>query len=312
MDAILSRAGIPGSSGASASLSPVAQGLHTVWSCRVGTRTIAVKELQLRPSIAGWRERFERAGVVEREVASRGDFLPRSIVTDSGSVVFDVEGRWFLLHEWVDGIPVSHLNSAEDWTSLASIMATTATVPVDMLPSMPAAGDDPPAAIGDVIEALPNRSESAEVHRILATCNDRVEALLADERAGDSVIGHRDLTVQNLLRRRDGRLVILDWENAGRSSLESELGRLCASIPPATAIDNIAYAVGALPAAARGRLLLKDSAWLGDWVRGHLMFMRYWALSRPDRTERLVLHAQQLRQAIDNAPRLLAAAAEAI
>jgi hypothetical protein len=278
----------------------------------VGTRTIAVKELQLRPSIAGWRARFERAGVVERGLAGHSDFLPRPIVSDSGSVVFDVGGRWFLLHEWVDGSPVSHLGSPEDWTSLAVMVAATATMPIDTLPSTPTVADDPPAAIGDVIDALPDRPGSAEARHVLATCDTRVEALLADERAGDPVIGHRDLTVQNLLRRHDRRLVILDWENAGRSSLESELGRLCASVPPATAVDNIASAVGALPAATRGRLLLTDSAWLGDWVRGHLMFMRYWALSRPDRTELLVLHAHRLHQAVDNAPRLLAAAAEAI
>jgi aminoglycoside phosphotransferase (APT) family kinase protein len=165
---------------------------------------------------------------IQEAAAAVGVRVPTITRSVEGDVVATVAGRGVRVYEWVDldvplEVPIAEEMVADAGWILGRIHSLPTAAPADPI-------DDwytiPPSR--DEWEALVGRADAAGAAwaaRLAANVDAMVD--LDHMTAGDPgpvIFGHRDFDPSNVLRRRrDGRLVVLDWENAGAIPADWEL-----------------------------------------------------------------------------------------
>ena len=261
-------------------------GVNGLWQVRTERGEFAVHAMHPRPQIL---ERCERTMAVERAAATAGVALATPVpdpATGRAAVVLDGTHEPVVVHEWVAAEPVhvdrcppelyrrlgGSVARVHGLSAFADAMAdetltrrTTADGWIELARSARRRGfawADPLAAAAGELEAAVD-----ELDRWDASSGDAV------------VLGHRDLTSQNVLDR-DGTPVLIDWEDVGPIHAGNEIGR--------TALDNLGRdgvldherltalldgyaAVRPLPPLGRH--------WCSLWLRGLIVFGEHCARS---------------------------------
>lgn len=256
-------------------------GVNGLWRVRTDAGGVfAVHAMHPRPGLA---ERTEAVLAVERAAMDAGVSVARPV----GAT--DVAGVTVVVHEWVDAEPVDVDRSPPSLyaglgRSLARLHGLGLTWPA--------------ALADDALDVRPGEADWLELadaararglgwsDAIAGGATDLVRALDTLDRwdavadaAEPTVVGHRDLTSQNVLDR-DGTPVLIDWEDAGPITAGAELGR--------TALDNLGRAgvldddlllaflrgyAGERPLPPVGR------HWCSLWIRGLVVFADHCARS---------------------------------
>ena len=245
----------------------------------------AVHAMHPVPSIA---ERCERTMAVEQQAAAAGVPLATPVPdpeTGRAAVRFDGGDEPVVVHEWVDAEPVHVDRCPPDlYRRLGASVAR-----VHALPAGPARADDTlnrrtTAAEWEDLAASAARAGFAwadglrEAAPELEAAVDELDTW--DATSGDArVLGHRDLTSQNVLDLA-GTPVLIDWEDHGPIDAGNELGR--------TALDNLGrdgvlddVRLTALLAGYAGVRPLPPLGrhWCSLWLRGLVVFADHCARS---------------------------------
>ena len=222
------------------SLTPVAGGwTHRIWRAETPSAVYAVKQF-LRDDKPGL-ERLRRAVTYEMEIWCAGWLrMPRPHVAVDGRIVVDdfplLDGGvgWVRMHDWVAGTPLS---GGVACTLEAAYEVGALLARLHCRPALEEAGHalDPGFDPGFVSEA--NWQSIAEHldrdDTALSDCSARLRALrpfvaemhaASEEICGEMVLSHGDVNQTNCLRDDVGRIVLLDWDNAGPVNSLRELG----------------------------------------------------------------------------------------
>ena len=196
---------------------PVATGrLGRIWRLTADRGAYAVKDSQLPIDPA----EVARDAAYQDVVRAHGVAMPAVVRTPAGEVLADIDGP-VRAYAWVDLLPSTRrLDPVTVGGLLARIhrVAVPTTEPVDGWYVEPVGA----AAWEDLVGRLAAAG---------APFADRLAALLPEVLAAEALLApptdlqlcHRDLWADNLLRTRDGELVVLDWENAGPAAPAQEL-----------------------------------------------------------------------------------------
>jgi Ser/Thr protein kinase RdoA (MazF antagonist) len=260
-------------------------GVNGLWRVRTDRGEFAVHAMQPRPAIV---ERCEAVMAVELAAAGAGVRLAVPVpdpATGRAAVVFAGTDEPVVVHEWVPAEPV-HVDRCppELYRRLGASVALVHGL--DLGPGPP---DD----------TLYRRTSATEWTELAGAARDRgfgwadalagaageLEAAIDeldgwDATSGDTrVLGHRDLTSQNVLDL-DGTPVLIDWEDTGPIDAGNELGR--------TALDNLGRD-GVLDDERLRALLAGYAAvrplppigrhWCSLWIRGLVVFADHCARS---------------------------------
>jgi hypothetical protein len=197
---------------------PVARGeLGQVWCIDTARGRWAVKEPFERPSP---RDVRDDAGY-QHEVRSAGVPMPAVVPAVDGDVLADVGSAVVRVYEWVDLQPLDrHIDPAAVGRLIASIHRVhhVGRSPVHWWYTAPVGA----ATWDDLARDL--AGVGAPFAELLAERRDElvaVESLLEAPSALQTC--HRDLFADNVLRRSDGGLCVIDWENSGLADPSQEL-----------------------------------------------------------------------------------------
>lgn len=183
----------------------------------------------------------------------------------------DAEGTAFLLAERVEGTPLSALPPDARRAAWIAALEALARLRGASIPQVPQSPDPPPLRLEDewLARVEPVASRRPETRALL-------ERLSRSRPAGPLVPTHGDFAEPNLLLADDGRLVLLDWEEAGLACDGFDAGRLLAidglgaatPFPRDELIERLrapAFDAGASPAPARSPGPSPESlAWFED------------------------------------------------
>ncbi len=196
-----------------------------IWRLDLGPRRYALKELFRRPADEDVRRETEFTA----RVGAAGVVLPTSLPAVDGRFVVEIPGGlgdgWLRLYGWADGVPVEPTadDVAEKLGELLGRLHANA---------LPAPDDadtwydtTPDAAIWSALagEAL---AAGVDWGPELAGCVGRLDELselVTPTPADRMIMCHRDLHPGNVLVDAAGRLVLLDWDDAGPACPDREL-----------------------------------------------------------------------------------------
>ena len=218
------------------SLTPVAGGwTHRVWRAETSSAVYAVKQF-LRDDQPGLG-RLQRAATCEMDVWAAGGLrMPRPHVAVDGRIIVDdsplVDGRvgWVRMHDWVAGTP---LRGGVACTPETAYEVGALLARLHRRPAREDTDPDPdPGLVSeanwrDIAEHL-DRDDTA-----LSECSARLRALrpfvvemhaASEEICGEMVLSHGEVNQTNCLRDDVGRIVLLDWDDAGPVDSLRELG----------------------------------------------------------------------------------------
>jgi Ser/Thr protein kinase RdoA (MazF antagonist) len=197
---------------------PVARGqVAQVWRLDSDSGSFAVKEWFAGPdpedvaADAAFTDRLEAAGVP----------TPSVVRTRSGEVTCEVSGTLVRVFEWADLLPPTRRLDPDAVGRLVArlhLVGETNADPIDRWFS---------TGVGERRWTDLHARATAAGAPFAATLGDRLEDLIAVESVieahSDPIECHRDLWADNLLRTADGRLCVLDLENAGPADPSQEL-----------------------------------------------------------------------------------------
>lgn len=253
-------------------------GVNGLWRVRTDRGEFAVHAMYPRPGIA---ERCDATMAVECAATDAGVRLALPVpdpVTGRAAVVFDRSDEPVVVHEWVPAEPV-HVDRCPP-ALYRRLGASVALVHgLDLRAGWP---DDPLYRRTTATEwtelAGAARARGFGWADALAGAASELEAAIDeldgwDATSGDQrVLGHRDLTSQNVLDL-DGTPVLIDWEDIGPIDAGNELGR--------TALDNLGRD-GVLDDERLAAMLAGYAAvrplppigrhWCSLWIRGLVVF----------------------------------------
>lgn len=261
-------------------------GVNRLWRVRTEGGEFAVHAMHPRPAIV---ERCDATMAVEVAAAGAGVRLASPVpdpVTGRAAVVFDGTDEPVVVHEWVAADPV-HVDRSPPaiYRRLGASVALVHGL-----------GLDPAPLAGDTLTVRTTAAEWAELAGAaralglgwadaIADAAGELEAAIDeldrwDAASGDiRVVGHRDLTSQNVLDL-DGVPVLIDWEDVGPIDAGNELGR--------TALDNLGrdgvLDDDGLTALLAGYVAVRPLPpigrhWCSLWVRGLIVFADHCARS---------------------------------
>lgn len=264
-------------------------GVNGLWRVRTDRGEFAVHAMHPRPAIL---ERCDAALAVERAAADAGVRLATPVadpVTGRAAVVFDGTDEPVVVHEWVPAEPV-HVDRCPP-ALYRQLGASVASVH-----GLDASGLTAGLPLDDTLSQRTTAAEWTELAGAaraggfgwadaLTGAADELEAAIDelddwDATSGDQrVLGHRDLTSQNVLDL-DGVPVLIDWEDIGPIDAGNELGR--------TALDNLGRdgvldddRLAAMLAGYAGIRALPPIGrhWCSLWIRGLVVFADHCARS---------------------------------
>lgn len=262
---------------------------HSLFKCQYESGYFAIKRLVQRPELLRWRDRFENAFIIEDWLARRHTFLPKPVRSRSGTAICVVEPNgdassphWFIAHAWVDGSPPARsLTNMKVIDQIGDVISAVSSVPLSLVKSREHMDDETPepSEIIDLLHEVDALNDSdREVRRTIEASGHVLSDILTAPGNGDyAIVAHRDLSPTNTLLSRAGLLWALDWENAGPTTIESEVARTLAhwsigrSATPITIADRI-FAKLKQPCFVVNRAF---ELWFSEWLSGHLMFLRY-------------------------------------
>jgi Ser/Thr protein kinase RdoA (MazF antagonist) len=165
---------------------------------------------------------------VQAAAAQAGIPLPRPVTTPAGDAVVPVEGRHARVYEWVDtgpplATPADPDTAAQAGRLLGALhgLALPGGGPIDPWYTTPPAGPAWDDLAGRAAAAgAPWAAGLAAAQPVIAD----LAALAATPTDGPLIVCHRDFSPDNVLPGPEGRLVVLDWENAGPLPPGRELG----------------------------------------------------------------------------------------
>ncbi len=155
---------------------------------------------------------------VQLTASKAGIPLPRPALTSAGHAVAEVNSRLFRAYEWVDLAPPLEQPSVAHAAEAGRILGTIHSLPLQTVQPVDSWYLTAPDA--DRWSGLIARAETAGADW-LETLVMHLELLadLADfvrhAQSGPPVVCHRDFDPSNVIPDLSGRLVTLDWENAG-------------------------------------------------------------------------------------------------
>lgn len=224
----------------------VARGaMGEVWKVDLAGGPVAVKAL------LPWADAVERPADIDVQLAAAaaGVELPAPLLDGEGRAVVAVDGRRYRAYEWVDlddelDPPLDADLAREAGAQLGRIHALGLPVP--------APADDGESPVDRWYRAPPSKDRLVALARagtsdarhwsyaliasfgmideLLAAVGFVTESPVAPPAAtpiagaGPAVLSHRDFSLRNVIpRRADGRLVVIDWENAGPIDPDQEL-----------------------------------------------------------------------------------------
>jgi Ser/Thr protein kinase RdoA (MazF antagonist) len=260
-------------------------GVNGLWRVRTERGEFAVHAMHPRPAIV---ERCEAVMAVERAAAGTGVRLAAPVPdpeTGRAAVVFVGAAEPVVVHEWVDAEPV-HVDRCPPalyrqlGASVARIHGLEAGTPPgqDTLSVRTTAAEWTELAGAARARGFDWADELTVGAGELEAAIDEVDRWGAA--SGDTrVVGHRDLTSQNVLDL-DGVPVLIDWEDIGPIDAGDELGR--------TALDNLGRdgvldgeRLMAMLAGYAGVRPLPPIGphWCALWIRGLVVFADHCARS---------------------------------
>ncbi|MFC4786831.1 phosphotransferase enzyme family protein [Nocardioides sp. MAHUQ-72] len=196
---------------------PVAAGrLGRVWRLETDRGTWAVKDTPHPVSAA----EVARDAAYQDTVRAHGVPMPAVVRAPDGSALVDVEGP-VRAYSWVD---VQPREQRLDPVAVGRLLAAVHAVRVPT--REPVDGWYVDAVDHAVWDVLVTRLESAgapfagRLATLLPAMGEAARVLAPPD---DVQLCHRDLWADNLLRRHDGGLVVLDWENSGPAGPAHEL-----------------------------------------------------------------------------------------
>ena len=207
-----------GLGGGATLVGPVATGrLGRIWRLTTERGSFAVKDsrLPIEP------DEVERDAAYQDVVRAHAVPMPAVVRTPSGEVLAEVEGA-VRAYAWVDLLPRSR---RLDPAAVGRVLAAIHRVRLPTAEPVDGWYVDPVGAAA--WRELVARLESAGApfaSRLAALVPEVLEVEAGLAPPTDVQVCHRDLWADNLLRTRDGELVVLDWENAGPGSPTQELG----------------------------------------------------------------------------------------
>jgi Ser/Thr protein kinase RdoA (MazF antagonist) len=198
---------------------PVARGeMGQVWRLESERGVFAVKD-PFFPVAAADAE----ADAAYQELArAAGLPMPEVVRTPDGRVLVDLDGAPVRVYSWVDVLP---RDRRLDPVEVGRLVARLHRVVVP--------ADEPMAAwYAEPLGAEVWRDLVSRLHTAGAPFADGLDALVPDLLALEAMLEpvratqqcHRDLWADNILRTRDGGLVVLDWESSGPGAPAQELG----------------------------------------------------------------------------------------
>lgn len=251
---------------------------------RTDAGQFAVHELVPRPRLA---ERSDAVLTLERAAAAAGVALAEPVPDPTtGRAGAELGGHLVTVHRWVEAEPV-HVDRSPPalYRALGGSVARVHglglradSLPGDTLDVRPSAAEWRDLADAADERGLPWAAGLRDAAADLAAAIDILDGW--DRDAGEApVLGHRDLTSQNVLDL-DGTPVLIDWEDAGPIAPGAELGR--------TALDNLGRD-GVLDALVLRQLLASYAEvaplppigphWCSLWIRGLVVFADHCARS---------------------------------
>lgn len=298
--------------------------LHTVYRCYFETGWYALKKIRKRPDLSGWRERFESAFTIEQWLSERYSFLPSPLSSNEGHAIAEIPAisnlecnEWFIAHSWMQGVPGDSVGIEKGLIeSLVQIIGNVATVPVEILTDREGMDDCIPDAselLSKVLD-LEGSTDLSNLSRVDVSwyADNLNEILSLSDPSSEVIVGHRDISPQNTLKQSSGSPAVIDWENAGPSCIESEVGRL---------IVHWCLTKKGVSSACLCQLmsclvtlnLMEDKMsanWFKSWLSGHTMYLSYLIgkLSRND-TEparrKIWYEANTLIRFVDHLPNMI-------
>jgi hypothetical protein len=216
--------GLPGAGFAAA---PVARGLcGRVWRVTARGVPYALKELfwdddQDEQEIRG-RVGFERAA------RAAGVRCPSSLPTVHGDFLCRLPPAlgdvYVRLYSWIDGSPLASADGAADWLGdclarLHRLRLGAAGAPDEKFGRVPA-----PEQWQRLLSSLRSRRVpwADGLDRLLPAVGE-LSGLVTPVERDRLIMCHLDFTPANVMRERDGRLALIDWDNAGLGSADHEL-----------------------------------------------------------------------------------------
>jgi Ser/Thr protein kinase RdoA (MazF antagonist) len=267
-------------------------GVNGLWRVRTDRGDFAVHAMHPRPSIV---ERCEATMVVELAAAGAGVRLAAPVpdpVTGRAAVRFAGTDEPVVVHEWVDAEPV-HVDRCPPslYRRLGASVALVhglgldadSAVPGDTLTRRTTAAEWTELAAAGRARGFPWADAVAGAAGELEAAIDELDRWNATS-SDTRVVGHRDLTSQNVLDL-DGVPVLIDWEDIGPIDAGDELGR--------TALDNLGRdgvlddeRLTAMLAGYAGVRPLPPIGphWCALWIRGLVVFADHCARSCIDGT----------------------------
>jgi Ser/Thr protein kinase RdoA (MazF antagonist) len=267
-------------------------GVNQLWRVRTTAGAFAVHALRPRPALV---ERTEAVSRIERAAATAGVAIAPPVpdpATGRAAVAFGdgSAAALVVVHGWVEAEPVDVDRSpASLYGALGASLGRlhglglgldAAPVPGDTLDVRPTEAEWRDLAGAAREQGLPWAVAVADGAAELVDAVARIDAWDAAAAADDpAVIGHRDLTSQNVLDL-DGTPVLIDWEDAGPIAPGTELGR--------TALDNVGrdgvLDEDALTAMVAGYAAVRPLPpvgrhWCSLWLRGLVVFAEHCARS---------------------------------
>lgn len=266
---------------------------HSVFRCEFDRGMYAVKRLVRRPDLPCWRDRFECAFAVEGWLSKEHSFFPKPIANLAGRAVAVVPPTaeaestdWFIVHQWVKGkTPSPNSVTPRVFHELGAAITSIAQAPLTLVSELNGTDDEVPS-VEEIIDLLErwqttNTLVAQQRKRLKKVASTLRTTYLYPYNRCVPVVGHRDLSLANTLLTNTGKLFVLDWENVGLSSLESEIGRVLVHWcmgqfgSPLVGVEDVFRGVGSTAHA------LDDvsESWFLSWLGGHLMFLRYLLVS---------------------------------
>ncbi|MEX1007199.1 MAG: GNAT family N-acetyltransferase [Acidimicrobiia bacterium] len=269
-------------------IEPVVGGLlNRMWKLDTDTGSFAVKQLVDRPWVADWSARQARCFDFELAAHAAGIPMPPPVANPATGDAM----AWLaaigepplpvVVHEWLRGEPLPLAAvSANVAHQVGAALARIHGLGIEVMSAERAALTSAPMPTRDEWSELARRGEAsgeswaadlADAVDALAAIGIRVEEL--SEVPGRVVIGHRDANQKNLVMV-DGTVHLVDWENAGATTVEWELG--------STAIDLTGGSPSAVRAFFDGYRSVDPEPlppvgdhWLVPWLSSYMHFAAF-------------------------------------